>query len=62
VSYSAVHKPSVMGRLGSLIASGVAVVVIWWLLFTGFRDARTPDALLWLTATLVVSFGCGFFA
>jgi len=45
-----------MGRLGSLIGSGAAVVVIWWLLFTGFRDARTPDALVWVTASLVVSF------
>lgn len=45
-----------MGRLGSLIGSGAAVVVIWWLLFTGFRNARTPDALLWVTAGLIVSF------
>jgi len=56
VSYSAVHKPSIVGRLGGLVGSGAAVVVIWWLLFVGFRNARTPDALLWVTAGLIVSF------
>lgn len=61
MSYSAVHKPSLIGRLGSLIGSGAAVVVIWWLLFTGFRDARTPDALLWVTAGLIVSFAIAVF-
>lgn len=45
-----------MGRLGSLVGSGAAVVVIWWLLFVGFRNARTPDALFWVTAGLIVSF------
>jgi hypothetical protein len=56
VSYSAVRKPSLIGRLGSLIGSGAAVVVIWWLLFVGIRNARTPDALFWVTAGLIVSF------
>ena len=50
-----------MGRLGSVIGSGAAVVVIWWLLFTGFRDARTPNALLWVTAGLIVSFAIAVF-
>ena len=45
-----------MGRLGGLVGSGVAVVVIWWLLYTGFRNARTPDGILWVTAGLIVSF------
>ena len=56
MSYSAVHKPSLVGKLGSLIGSGAAVVVIWWLLFVGFRNARTPEALFWVTAGLIVSF------
>src|SRR5712691_6144275 len=45
-----------MGRLGGLVGPGVAVVVIWWLLYTGFRNARTPDGILWVTAGLIVSF------
>ena len=59
MSYSAVHKPSLMGRLGSLIGSGAAVVVIWWLLFIGFRNAGTGGALLWDFAGLLVSFVIG---
>src|SRR5260370_2371150 len=45
-----------MGGLGSLIGWAAAVVVIWWLLIVGFRNARTPDGLFWVTAGLIVAF------
>ncbi len=48
-----------MGRLGGLIGSGAAVVVIWWLLFIGFRNAGTGESLLWVFAGLLVSFAIG---
>jgi len=59
VSYSAVHKPSLIGRLAGFIGTGAAAVVIWWVLFTGFRNAGTGGALLWVFAGLLVSLVIG---
>ena len=39
-----------------LIGTAFTVVVIWWLMWTGFQSVRTTAGLIWLIAGLILSF------
>jgi hypothetical protein len=61
LSYSGVHKPSLLGRLIGLIGTVFTTLVIWWLVWTGFQDTKTTADLLWLIVGLIVSFAIAVF-
>jgi hypothetical protein len=55
LSYSGIHKPSVLGRLLGLVGPAVAAIGIYWLAFTGFGNVRTTEGIVWLMAGVAVS-------
>jgi hypothetical protein len=55
LSYSGIHKPSVLGRLLGLVGTAVAAIGIWWLAFTGFQDVRSTTGIVWLMVGVTVS-------
>jgi hypothetical protein len=55
LSYSGIHKPSLLGRLLGLVGTAVAAIGIWWLVFTGFQDVRTTTGIVWLMVGVTVS-------
>lgn len=55
MSYSGLHKPSVLARLVGLVWTGISAFVIFWFMYTWVPGVRTPGALIWLAAGLTVS-------
>jgi hypothetical protein len=61
LSYSGVHKPSVLARLAGLVWTGVSLVVIWWLMYTWTRQVGTFEGFIWLMVGLIVSLAIAIF-
>jgi hypothetical protein len=61
LSYSGVHKPSVLARLAGLVWTGISLVVIWWIITTWTRAVGTFEGFVWLTVGLIVSFAIAIF-
>src|SRR5690242_972026 len=53
MSYSAVRRPSLLGRFGGLLTSIFSTVVIFWFIVVGVRPAATVDLFQWYAAGLV---------
>jgi peptidase M50-like protein/ClpA/ClpB-like protein len=59
LSYSGVHKPPLLGRLASLIGSGITLAIVWWFTYTGLQHVDTPSGLLWLAVGFLASLAIG---
>ncbi|HSS62031.1 MAG TPA: site-2 protease family protein [Candidatus Limnocylindrales bacterium] len=66
MAYTASRRPSVLGRLGSWVATGLAGAVIWWFVFFGLRPALIHDGFAVVAAAFagwlivgIVAHECG---
>jgi len=53
MSYSAVRRPSLLGRVGGLFSSIFSTVVIFWFIVVAVRPTATFDLFQWYAAGLV---------
>src|SRR5260370_9659883 len=53
MSYSAVRRPSLLGRLGGILSTIVSSAVILWFVLVAVRPTATFDLFQWYAAGIV---------